>query len=185
MTTDDKDLLVRALGADEPPLQLDLDALEARGQARRRTRALVGVAAAVVGIAAISSGVMLTTGGHSTVDTAAPGSLLAPTEREIGYCYRTADIGSDAPNQHVAIGVGGRDGRVDLTGDIMQICGGSWQSNVYDFQPRQPGATLYRVPQLVACVLTSKATSVTEGAVGVFPGNNSTCAELGLPVAQL
>jgi hypothetical protein len=178
MTTDEKGLLVRALGADEPPLQLDLDALEARGHARRRTHALVGVAA-------VSGGVMLAAGGHSTVDTAAPGSPLAPTEREIGYCYRTADIGSDAPNQHIAIGVGGRDGRVDLTGDIMQICSDSWQSNVYDFQPRQPGAAYYRVPQLVACVLTSKATSATEGAVGVFPGNTSTCAELGLPVAQL
>ena len=184
MTTDEKDLLVRALGADEPPLQLDLDALESRGQARRRHQALLGVAAAVVGVAGISAGVMLAAGGHSAVDTAAPGSPLAPTERQIGYCYRTADIGSTAPNQHIAIGVGGRDGRVDLTADIMQICSDSWQSNVYDFQPRQPGATAYRIPQLVACVLTSKAAGATEGAVGVFPGTANTCAELGLPVAQ-
>jgi hypothetical protein len=185
MTTDDKDLLIRALGADEPPLQLDLDAIEARGHARRRTRGLIAVTAAVLGVGAIAGGVVLGAGAPSALEAAAPGSLVLPTERDIAYCYQTADIGSTAPNQHVAIGVGGRDGRVDVTGQIMQICSGSWQSNVYDFQPRQAAGTSYRVPQLVACVLTGKATNATEGAVGVFPGDGSTCAALGLPTAQI
>jgi hypothetical protein len=108
---------------------------------------------------------------------------VAPTEREVAYCYRTADIGSTEANQHVAIGVGGRDGRVDVTGQIMRICTDSWQSNVYDFQPRD-GAS-YRVPQLVACVLTGKAAAATKGAVGVFPGDGGTCAALGLPAARI
>ncbi|WIX93208.1 hypothetical protein [Amycolatopsis sp. DG1A-15b] len=185
MTTDDKDLLIRALGTDEPPLQLDLDAIEARGHARRRTRGLIAVTAAVLGVGAIAGGVVRGAGAPSALEAAAPGSLVPPTERDIAYCYQTADIGSAEPNQHVAIGVGGRDGRVDVTGQIMQICSGSWQSNVYDFQPRQAAGTSYRIPQLVACVLTGKATNATEGAVGVFPGNGSTCAALGLPTAQI
>ncbi|MFB9684523.1 hypothetical protein [Amycolatopsis plumensis] len=185
MTPTDKDLLLQALGTDEPPLHLDLDAIEARGQARRRTRGLIAVTTAVLGVGAITGGVVLGAGAPNAVESAAPGSPVAPTEREIAYCYQTADIGSTQPNQHVAIGVGGRDGRVDLTGQIMQICSDSWQSNVYDFQPRQAAGTTYRIPRLVACVLTGKAANATEGAVGVFPGNGNTCAALGLPVAQI
>ncbi|MEV6898951.1 hypothetical protein [Amycolatopsis sp. NPDC051372] len=184
MTTGDRELLIRALGTDEPPMRLDLDALEARGHARRRTRALTAVTAAVAGVAAVSGGVTVL-GGHSAVDAAAPGSLLAPTNREIGYCYRSADITSSAPNQHVGIGIGGRNGPVDVTGDIMQICSDNWKSNRLDYQPRQPGVTDYPVPPLVACVLNAHAVTAAEGAVGVFPGDASTCAELGLPVAQL
>ncbi|MGW4523912.1 hypothetical protein [Amycolatopsis sp. NPDC004378] len=174
MTTDEKDLLVRALGTDEPPLRLDLDALETRARTRVRTRALIGVVIAVATISAAA----LAVNGHEAVDSA------GPAERAVGYCYRTADIGSTAPNQHVMIGLGDRDGRVDVTGEIVRICGDSWQSNVYDFQPRRPGATSYPVPPLVACVLTAKAVDAGVGAVGVFPGTASTCAELGLQGAR-
>ncbi len=185
MTSEDKDLLVQALGTDEPPLHLDLDAIEARGRARRRRRGHIAIAATVLGVGAIAGGVALGVGAPSALQSAAPGSLVAPTEREIAYCYQSADIGSTAPNQHVAIGLGGRDGRVDLTAEIMQICSDSWRSNVYDFQPRQAAGATYRAPQLVACVLTGNAANATEGAIGVFPGNETTCASLGLPVAKL
>ena len=185
MTSDGKDILVRALGTDEPPLHLELEAIEARGHARRRTRSVIAVTAAVLGVGAIAGGVVLGAGAPSALEPAAPGSLVAPTERGIAYCYQTADIGSTLPNQHVAIGVGGRDGRVDVTGQIMEVCSDSWLSNVYDFQPRQAAGETYRIPQLVACVLTGKAANATAGAVGVFPGNDGTCAALGLPAARI
>ncbi len=75
-----------------------------------------------MGVGAVADGA----GAPGVLAAAAPGSPVAPTEREIAYCS----------------------GR------------------------------------LVACVLTGEAANATEGAVGVFPGNGSTCAALGLPAAR-
>lgn len=163
--TNEKDLLVQALGTDEPPLTLDFNAIEAKGRARRSA---VATAAVVSGVGVITGGVVLGLG--------SAGNPGVPTEREIAYCYRTADITSDSPNQHIPVGIGGLGGRGDVTADIMQICADSWRSNVYGFQPPEAD----HIPPLVACVLTDDAVNATAGAIGVFPGDSGTCAALGL-----
>ena len=123
------------------------------------------------------------------VTPAAPGQVTtaAPREREIAYCYRTADITSTENNQHVAFGINGAgpNGRGDAAADSMSICATAWTDDYYEWQ--KPGLPRV-VPPLIACVLTSAAVDIDPaavGAVGVFPGNAQTCAAMGLPVAKI
>ncbi|MEU4667633.1 hypothetical protein AB0F91_06620 [Amycolatopsis sp. NPDC023774] len=176
-----RDLLDRALGSDEPPLRLDFEAIAAQGarSVRRRARlALAGSAAAVV-VAALGAVAVLR---HEPVSPASSGQITyaKPNDREIAYCYHTADITSPAPNQHVPAGINGNspNGRGDIAAAIMDICVTAWRDDYYEWHSPT-------VPPLVACVLTSAAVGVEAGAVGVFPGDERTCAVMGLPVANL
>jgi hypothetical protein len=190
MTTE-RELLTSAVGSDQPPVSLDFDAIEAQGEraVRRRTKlALAGAAAAVV-LVGLGATALLTRGGPQTVSPAAPGQVTtaAPTEREIAYCYETADITSSADGQHVAVGVSGSsaDGRGDTAAHIMSYCATAWTEDYYQWQ--KPGLPRV-VPPLVPCVLTSDAVNIDRaavGAVGVFPGDATTCAAMGLSVAKI
>ncbi|WP_433271505.1 hypothetical protein ACQPZF_12570 [Actinosynnema sp. CS-041913] len=198
----DRELFERALG-DEPPLGLDVAAIE-RAEALRARRRRIGVplAAATVAVVLIGGGAALTggigasSGGPgSSGATAAPSAASKPTRetavpgnREAGYCYRTADITSREVNQHLLFGIAGAgpDGRGDITAHIMSICDDAWRNNYsgWNGTPRTDG-TAHPVPELVACVLDDRAVDTVEGAIAVFPGTPDTCAGLGLPVADL
>ncbi|MFI5611998.1 hypothetical protein [Amycolatopsis sp. NPDC051903] len=190
MTTE-RELLERALGSDQPPVSLDFEAIEAEGArvVRRRTRlALAGTAVAVI-LVGLGATALLTRGTPQVVTPTAPGQVttVAPFEREIAYCYRTADITSSEPNQHVAFGISGAggDGRGDAAAAGVQICKTAWAEDYYQWQ--QPGLPRV-VPPLVACVLTPAVVDIDRaavGAVGVFPGDGTTCAAMGLPVAKI
>ncbi|MCU1684698.1 MAG: hypothetical protein JWQ81_5437 [Amycolatopsis sp.] len=173
------ELFERALGVDEPPVTLDFEAIEAVGAraVRRRSKlALGGAAAAVVLavggiIAAMSHSAALTTPAHGI-------RYAAPTDRSGAYCYRTADIGSVATNQHVLFGIS--DG--DAASGAMEICRSAWTDDVYQWIPDgQPRIA----PPLIACVLDSRAAKAMTGMVAVFPGTAQTCAELRLAVAKI
>ncbi|MEC3975205.1 hypothetical protein [Amycolatopsis sp. H20-H5] len=189
MTTE-RDLLDRALGTEEPPMNLDFDAIEstgARAVRRRRAMALTGTAAAVVlaavgGFAAFGPGAA----GPQQISAASDGktTTAVPSNRTLAYCYRTADITSTAINQHIPVGINGsgEDGRGDVAASIVEICTGAWADDVYQWHtPGLPRVT----PPLTACVLTRAAVDVEAGTVGVFPGDKQTCASMGLPVARL
>ncbi len=201
MTTE-KDLFTRALGTDEPPLRLDYEgpARQVRSRRFRPAWAVVAAAAAVAtvlgGAALINStgSTALPSGGELQVGDAEPEVRVeAPTEREIAYCYRTADIRSTEVNQRVPIGINGngREGRGDVASRAMSICGDSWRNNYNGWQSvpvtTAPvvGGHQNAVPALVACVLNSDALKAESGAVGVFPGDPTTCARMGLATAEL
>lgn len=190
-----RELFERALDG-EPPLGLDVAALE-RAEARRarRLRFAVPLAAASVAAVVIGGGVALT-GGFGTLGggPASAGSqpvpgTAPPGNPEAGYCYRTADIGSREVNQHLLFGIAGDgpDGRGDITGEIMSICADAWKNNHAGWNKASPTieGSAHPVPALVACVLDGRAVDAMEGAVAVFPGGPDTCAGLGLPVADL
>lgn len=202
----EKELFERAVGADEPPVRVDFDEIEHRGRrALRRRRAVVPGVAAAVTVVALSGGLFLATGSGEersgqvpvaagpTSGTAGSGPpratdlrSAAPDTRDAAYCYRTADIGSNEPDQHVLVGVSGDDanGRGDVVSRIVDICRTAWKNNYYGWHPEGSGLE-FPVPQLVACVLGDAAVDAKDGAVAVFPGTPQTCAELGLPVAVL
>ncbi|MEU4804937.1 hypothetical protein [Actinosynnema sp. NPDC023587] len=196
----------RAL-AGEPPLGLDFEAIEQAGaRSLRRRRAAVPALTAAAAVVVVGGVVALTGTGNgdadrtaqvagsgqtaSTVSTPARISTAVPITRTAAYCYRTADITTDEPDQHVMIGLAGNDpnGRGDVAARLLNICGMAWRDNLYGWQgPIRDGET-YLVPQLVACVLdetAAAATEVFEGAAAVFPGTEQTCADMGLPVAEL
>jgi hypothetical protein len=93
-----------------------------------------------------------------------------PPDRSIAHCYTTADLHDShnhndftvatAPNEDVTIH--------SAANYAMQICREVWRQGLLN----------NTAPRLIPCVLHS-------GQVGVFPGTNETCAELGLPVAEL
>ncbi|MGW4487899.1 hypothetical protein ACWEOE_29135 [Amycolatopsis sp. NPDC004368] len=190
MTTE-RELLQQAIGSHQPPVSLDFEAIEARGAraVRRRTAlTLAGSAAAVVlvGLGAVS---LLTRATPQVVTPASPGQITtaAPSQREIAYCYENADITSTEPHQHVPFGISGSgpNGRGDAAAESMSICADAWSQDYHQWQ--KPGLPRV-VPPLVACVLTSAAVDIEPeavGAVGVFPGDATTCASMGLAVAKI
>ncbi|TVT54954.1 hypothetical protein FNH05_10115 [Amycolatopsis rhizosphaerae] len=196
----EQELFTRALGTDEPPLRLDVDALADANLRRRRPHPALSLAGTAAAVAIVIGGTVLLTSHNATSPSRAgsPGAAVGtpeikvepPTRRDIAYCYRTADISSQEPNQHVPIGINGKgkDGRGDVAADAMQICSTAWQENYYNWQ-RRPAASQgqyrFAIPALVSCVLDPDAVGVESGAVGVFPGDTATCAGMGLSVAQL
>ncbi|QRP50249.1 hypothetical protein [Amycolatopsis sp. FDAARGOS 1241] len=189
--TMERELLERALGSDQPSLSLDFEAIEAQGAraVRRRTKLALAGTAVAVAFAGLGAVALLTRGTPQAVTPAAPGQVTTapPIEREIAYCYRMADITSSEPGQHVRFGISGNspDGRGDAAAGSMRICATAWAEDYYQW--RQPGLPRV-VPPLVACVLTPAAVDIDRaavGAVGVFPGDRTTCAAMGLPVAKI
>ncbi|AHH98861.1 hypothetical protein GCM10010174_47370 [Kutzneria viridogrisea] len=193
----DKRVFDRALGGDEPPpMQLDFDRIEdaARRDTRRRVLPLVGAGAAVTVVLAGAVFFSVHDSGPMEVTPAVPvagsGTTKAairtesPTIRDTAYCYKSASITSTETNQHVPAGLAAASGRGDAAGHILEMCGIGWKENAYAWQPLKPPGQVYDVPPLVACVLNSSAVQAQSGAVGVFPGNQQTCADMGLAVAQ-
>lgn len=148
---------------------------EGRSRSRRRRRLAI-LACAVVGIGGVGVGTAAAFGVFS-----AP-----PTDRNMGHCYATADL-SD-PHNHsdfmVALPPGEAQTTLnDAASQAMDICTGAWMQGMLsttDPKLREPQPPPWNrpVPPLIVCVLPS-------GQVGVFPGDKTTCARLGLPVAEL
>ncbi|SHG35377.1 hypothetical protein [Streptoalloteichus hindustanus] len=197
----DKQFFTRALGDDEPPLNLDFDKIEAAGRRSARRAKLFPLAAAAVVVAVAVAGVTFTmarglpssgqiTPAHPGGTQSAPKAPIwteAPTVRDPAYCYKSADLTSKEINQHVPTSISGRTetGRGDTAAHIVELCRIAWRDNIYEWRPAKPAGEAHDVPDLVACVLSSRSEDVESGAVGVFPGDEQTCADLGLAVARL
>lgn len=132
----------------------------------------------------IAGGAVLVIGGAGVGTAAALGAFSqAPTDRGMGSCYTAADL--DAPHGDFAVsstdGIPG-----DAAGAALELCSHFFGSGFYsatDPDYRDPmvdpnGPATHPVPPLIPCVMD-------DGSVGVFPGTAETCADLGLPVADL
>lgn len=143
-----------------------------------RRRGRVVLVAAVV-VATVGAG----------IGTAAAFGVFSapPTERGIAHCYATVDL--DDPSNHTDFMVAvtpeeqDADGIGDAAAAALEVCSGGWaQGRFSATDPKvsdpHPSRIDFPVPYLVACVLP-------DGSVGVFPGNDRTCAGLNLPSALL
>lgn len=173
------ELFEQALGGDEPPVAIDFEAIEASGARALRRRSVLRLSGVVAAVVLAIGGAALVTQQSEPRMTAAHGiRYAAPTDRTGAYCYRTADITSDATDQHVLFGVSGP---ADTASDAMGVCANAWKTNLYGWSPAgQPRVA----PPLIGCVLGSDAVDATSGMVGIFPGTAQTCADLGLAVAK-
>lgn len=118
---------------------------------------------------------------------AAFGAFSAPTDRRIAYCFTTADLNDPANREEFTVATAPNDTNPslrDAAASALDICAGGWQQGRFSAtNPKisldpKPAPWNYPVPPLVACVLPN-------GSVGVFPGDTTTCASLGLPTAML
>ncbi|MFC0434756.1 hypothetical protein [Kutzneria buriramensis] len=192
-----KSLLQQALGDEEPPMAVDVEAAERQGsRALRRRRQVIPLATAAIAVAVVAGGVIFVTArnpvqlppaAHGQPAPTTPISTAAPSDITAAYCYRTPNITTslDKTNQHVMVGVNGHieGGRGDVRGAIMDICRQAWEANYYDWFPA--GSGKHAAPPLVACVLDADAVDAMAGTIGVFPGDAQTCANMGLPVARI
>jgi hypothetical protein len=146
---------------------------------RFRTRkAAIIVAAAVT----LSGGI-----GVGTAAALGAFSSEPPTDRRVAYCYVTDALSGHGNREDigVATSTGGRNPSLrDAATSALDICRGGWQQGRYSstdgtisLNPKPPPWN-YPVPPLVPCVLPS-------GEVGVFPGTDVVCQQLGLPVAEI
>lgn len=200
----EKELFERVLGADEPPLKLDVTAVERAGRrSLRRRRWIAPAAIAVVTAAGLTVAVLglRSENDHGLEAAAAPSVPAAltpsseapdppryavPTTRTMAYCYRTADITTTEIRQHVLIGISGNDpdGRGDVAARAMPICTQAWEQGYWGWQPPVTDGRPHTAPALVGCILTDAAVKAQEGALAVMPGDESTCTRLGLPIAK-
>ncbi len=158
---------------------LSADTPTRRRSIRRRTHRRAGIAA----------GIAFVLVGGAGVGTAAALGLLSPkppADRRIAHCYTTDSLTSPDNREDVTVATGsaGNPSLRDAASSAVDICRGGWQQGRYSeggtkiLLDPQPPPWNYPVPPLVACVLKS-------GEVGVFPGDSTTCQNLGLPVAKL
>lgn len=117
---------------------------------------------------------------------AAFGLFSSPTDRRIANCYTTADLHDPTNREDFSVATSPNEDPTlhDAAASALDICAGGWQQGRFSttdpmisLDPKPPPWN-YPIPRLVACVLPS-------GAVGVFPGDDTTCTRLGLPIAQL
>lgn len=137
---------------------------------RRRRGLAIGAAVLVLGGAGIGTAAAL--GAFSS----------EPTDRGVAYCYAQAAV--DGPRVTFSV-AGAPDQTGDSAASALSICRKQWGTGavrgsepylVRDVDVNQPPS--FPVPDLAVCVLD-------EGAVAVFPGRDSVCAQLGLANATL
>lgn len=125
-------------------------------------------------------------GGVGVGTAAALGAFRSapPTDRHIARCYTTDSLRDPINHEEIIVATGGNPSLRDAASSALDICRGGWLQGRYsETDPKvalnpKPAPWDYPVPPLVACVLDG-------GQVGVFPGTDATCQELGLAVAEL
>lgn len=230
MNTPEKDLLLRALGNDEPPaLPLDLQAIAAVGARRYRRRRHLAAVAAVCSVLVIAGMVTasirffsppaetavagqdstasspLTTAISETSDAAvtvpdatetvpdaiaaetaqtAQSSIVteAPTNPDLAYCYRTADLASPDPTQNVGMVLD----RGNVAAYSIEFCQEAWEQDRHGWRAaqREVDGTDPMPASLIACTIPAPGGEAGT-VVAVFPGTEQTCASMGVPVAPL
>lgn len=137
-------------------------------------------------VLALTAGAVIAAGGIGVGTAAALGVFSAPpTDRSMVHCFATADLHD--PGNHtdevIALPPGADQPLGDIASQALEICASDWQQGRFSttdpkVRPPQPQVSNGPVPPLIACVLDN-------GQVGVFPGQEGTCASLGLPLAIL
>ena len=128
------------------------------------------------GITLLAGGLVLAGAGAATAFL----TRAQPDDPEIVRCFSVAapSFTSGAPGSYdVSYGPG--DGTLDQSAKLaIELCGYGWAEGRLPWpETKDPGYTNpdpQRVPELQACILP-------EGIVGVFPGDERTCTQLGLP----
>jgi hypothetical protein len=132
---------------------------------RRRRIIFVVAIAAVLGSAAAGVAVLRT----------------APvTDKRTARCYTQANVGSGEMFSGTTIAAPGTPGSIGQVNNAMAFCSDLWRQGfllpgVTGIQRPKPN-TSNPVPSLIACTLPN-------GIAGIFPGDSSSCATLGLPLA--
>jgi hypothetical protein len=137
-----------------------------RSGLRRRRRLVLGVAIAVVLGSAVAGITLLQS---------------APvTDKTTARCYTEAALGSGGTFSGATIGALGAPGSTARVDNAIATCSDLWRQGFLlsgKTGIQRPGPnTANPVPPLIACTLPN-------GIAGVFPGDQSTCASLGLPLA--
>jgi hypothetical protein len=102
------------------------------------------------------------------------------TDRMTARCYTEAALGTDDTFSGTTIGALGAPGSTVQVDNAIATCSDLWRHGFLlpgktGIQRPSPNAS-NPVPPLVACTLPN-------GIAGVFPGDQSTCVSLGLPLA--
>lgn len=140
-----------------------------RDRRRRRRRIAILTTCGVLGLSAAGVGTAAALGVFAQ----------APTDRHIAHCYATPDLHDPGNYSDISILDGSSLG--DVAKEAIDICHEQWRLGQLNktspkVRPPQAETIAQPAPSLIACVLPS-------GQVGVFPGNESTCASLNLPLA--
>jgi hypothetical protein len=128
------------------------------------------------GITLLAGGLLLAGAGAATAFL----TRAQPDDPEIVRCFSIAapPFTSGAPGSYDA-SYGPGDGTLDQSAALaMELCGYGWAEGRLPWpETKPPGYTNPEpqpVPELQACILP-------DGIVGVFPGDEGTCTQLGLP----
>ena len=177
-----------AVAGDRPDPQDVMASLRARIDKRRSVQRLASMVAIATAVVAVFTATTLLWPRPAVVDPSSAPALVAPTDRSTVQCYATlslTDVGNMEPFS-VATKVGDPVSN-DASLTAIKGCSFMWQQHklsstkpyVTPYDPTKPVTKQYLpVPPLTACI-------VPNGRVGVFPGNDGSCASLGLPGAKL
>ena len=141
-------------------------AVGAPGPAHHRRR--LAVVGASVGVA-----VLVAAGSAAAYVSRAPA-----TDPTYARCYLSASLAKDAVGTDVSMAFAPGEPEIpNAPAHALEMCATWWNlqlTGVAHYDGATDGNNTPPVPDLVACVLKN-------GAVGVFPGDDQTCFELGLP----
>lgn len=154
-----------------------------RKKRRRRSLAVGLTVVAVVAVAGVTTAIATNSNKGTTVAPASQVPVyVTPSDRSNVYCFATPDVsrGDNVITAQIVDGLGPNMG--DGAAAALDMCAQAWKLN--QLQTVEPYAkdaddsgVVHPVPALIGCVLDN-------GAVAVLPGTESTCTELGLPIAR-
>lgn len=137
--------------------------------------------------AVLIAGIAVVTAGAGVGTAAALGLLSAkPTDRRFASCYATDDVHSTTNHLDITVATpsGADPTEKDAANSALDICTGAWQqgrlssTDPHVKEDPEPPPWNRKVPPLIACVLPS-------GQVGIFPGTEPSCQQMGLPAAEM
>lgn len=181
-----------ALGHDSPDPAEVASTVRARladRNRRRRQLSIVGTIAAVIAVAAtaVSIGVLSPSG---SVPPAGEGQYRPEVNSSGARCYFSADLSIDEePLNWVSMSIGSKNENeiVPAAPHALSWCKESWEQTDFGtersgFLEQQglPSAAPRTAPDLVACILPPAISDDGLLEMAVFPGDGSTCSELGL-----
>lgn len=164
----------------------DAAAIQHRLHRSRRRHTPVLAAAGVIAVLVITAGAALLTRPDQAAPATKPGSSVggpgaaAPSNPWSAACFGAADLFTDL---RADVGLGQKVNAVNTAPrpeDYFDICASHWQNGMWVTDPAiNTDGSVPPAPkdlQLVGCVLP-------DGTYGIFPGPDTTCGALNLPLA--
>lgn len=178
-----------SLALDAPDPAAVAATVHSRLQARARRRRNLGVLGTVAAVVAVGAVTLLVRGASDRVgvasDAATPdhrSTVLSSTYR----CYASAELGIETPPfNYLGVSIGSRSEVEPVVAGpyALESCTEKWQAGSFrQTSPyrNDPPVPTTEIPQLVTCILPPSISGDGQSGVGVFPGDSTTCATLGL-----